>query len=286
MSDKSKADATETEPAPGTEAKTGEGAAAETGAAPDSRGARSGFVETNRPVRRTATREADHASVRESRQKQEADAQEAKTARSERRKRIRSGHLEGTWVVVGNTLVNMNAAAKIDLPTEGDENGALTITTFGGQAVSASGDEAKELMEELGLEPVPAPVKDASDRRGTVNENGRIVSPRDAAVETENPDRVRTVPTGMHRANATLDDAETEHEVKIRAGAAPVPPTREPGEARAEPVGDETGDESHATGEPSHIDGGIEGDDAEETGADGAKKPRGRAASKARGKGR
>lgn len=204
--------------------------------------------------------EPDHASVREKKEQDEAAANEAKEARTARRKRIKSGHLSGKWVVVGNSLVNVDAAAKIDLPTEGDENPSVSFTTFGGQTVTASGDEAAEIMEELGLEPTPK--KEPTAANMVHRDDGRIRTAEDHEADEKNPGRIDSIPVHSHRANAVLTNAETDFDVENRAGGAVIPPARE--------IGIPGGEGTEAANDTGNGDGDGEGDgDAADAGARG-----------------
>lgn len=166
--------------------------------------------------------EPDHSGVAKAREDRETHATAATEGRKERRQRVRSGTLSGKWVPFGGSLVNMDAVSVIDLPTEGNPERTLTVTLFSGKVVSVSGEEAAEIMDELQLTPLPK--KEGAAGVMVMREDGRIMTLAD---HNSDPGRIAGTPNHPHRANAILENAETDRDVTNRAGSAVVPPARD-----------------------------------------------------------
>lgn len=166
-------------------------------------------------------KEPDHADVAKARADVEAKRQTLKAASAERRQSLKSGHLSGKWFAAKNSLVNMERVSRVDLPQEGDANPTVTLVVDGKDIVMA-GDDAAEFMEEFGLKPLPKTVAEVPH---TVTESGRLVSPENLKAEAI-PNRELRIPDHPHRANAVLNNAETDAEVRARAPGATIPPTR------------------------------------------------------------
>lgn len=164
----------------------------------------SGFV---RPTAPLATRQAelerssrigsiqpDHSGIAKAKE-EKAKSQEDR--KNNRRERLKSGTLGGgTWKQVGNSLVNTDALFKVDVPTEDDATKTLTLTSVGGAVVTVTGEDAAELMEELGLKPLPSRTV-VDNRAGTVREDGRITSEADEKA-AQIPGRENRVPNRTH----------------------------------------------------------------------------------------
>lgn len=167
-------------------------------------------------------REPDHADAVKAREEAQALREEHKAARVARREAASGGSLKGNFVAVGNRLVNMDNLFAVDLPAEGDPYPTVTLTSTGGSSVVMAGEDAAEFMKQFGLEPLPPATMTA---KNTVTEDGRLVSLEDRKAEAI-PGRELRIPNHPHRANAVLNNAETDAQVLARAGNVAVPPTR------------------------------------------------------------
>lgn len=215
--------------------------------------------------------EADHASVAKNKAEAEENAKKSKAAR-QRAKQDARGNMAGKWVSVGGTLVNVDKLAAISPPTEGDENPTLTLTLASGEKIVASGDDAEDIMEDLGI-PKQKAAKNSAENHARVQENGDLITPKDRDAD---PARMLTVPDRSNRAappNPPVP-ASPQNPPTAPAGNA------EPGDD-SEGEGEGEGEDFHATGAGQKAEAGAKPPTATPTqGRATAAKPAARPAAK------
>lgn len=178
-----------------------------------------------------AEKEPDHSGVQASREKAEKQHQSFKAASRDRRDRIKSGHLSGEWVVVGGSIVNTAALFEVRLPTEGDENPVVTLVSFGGAMINVQGEQARQFMEELGLDFLPPVPLHPSANQSAPLEDGRIVEPGDregAKARKDQKDQTNSTTT-LNRVEqgGPVSGVITANQARANDGQKPISPSGE-----------------------------------------------------------
>lgn len=180
-----------------------------------------------------AEKEPDHSGVQAAREDEAQKLDHFRNSARERRDRIKSGHLSGEWVVIGGSIVNTSALFEVRLPTEGDENPTVTLVSFGGATITATGEQAKQFMEEAGLDFLPpTPVHPTANQSAPL-EDGRIVKSGDregAKARKAQKDQANSTTT-LNRAEQSgpASGVITANQARANEGQKPIAPSGENG---------------------------------------------------------